>query len=153
MDNVETVTAWIPVELNKPSASKSPTEDKNNKQQPAVLKLKQNASGHYATDATINDKPLAFVVDTGASFISLPESIAHGASIYCDDKVGVETANGISDACTAKIKVLQFGPFSLKDVSALIVPHLSQPLLGMNVLQLFKIAQEDGEMHISVQQK
>ena len=65
----------------------------------------------------------------------------------------MNTANGVADACTAKIKKLQFGPFFVQDVAAVIVPNLSQPLLGMNVLQLFKVAQENGEMNISVFEK
>jgi predicted aspartyl protease len=62
----------------------------------------------------------------------------------------MNTANGIADACTAKIKKLQFGPFIVQDVAAVIVPNLGQPLLGMNVLGLFKLDQNKGEMKISV---
>ena len=98
-------------------------------------------------------KSLSFVVDTGASFVSLPEAFAHDAHIYCDDKIGMNTANGKTDACTAKIKKLQFGAFYIEDVAAVIVPNLGQPLLGMNVLQLFKVDQDKGEMHISVVEK
>ncbi|MEQ1531333.1 MAG: retropepsin-like aspartic protease [Methylococcales bacterium] len=147
----ETMAAWVPEQKSKPPVNQQATSAAGDQQANHVLKLKQGASGHYSTDATINDKPLVFVVDTGASIISLPESIAHDADIYCDVKVGVETANGVTDACTAKIKKLQFGPFLVKDVFALIVPHLVQPLLGMNVLQSFKISQDHGEMHISLQ--
>lgn len=150
----DTITSWAPKEAAKPATSEPETEqDKDKKQPGAVLKLKQNAGGHYATDASVDGKSLNFVVDTGASFVSLPESVAHGAQIYCDDNVKMNTANGNTDACTAKIKKLQFGPFLVQDVAAVIVPNLSQPLLGMNVLQLFKIGQENGEMQISVLEK
>ncbi|MEQ1544391.1 retropepsin-like aspartic protease [Methyloglobulus sp.] len=149
------VSSWTPKEAAKPLLSESDTEqDKDAKKQPLqVLTLKQNASGHYVTDASVDGKPLNFVVDTGASYVSLPESIAHDAQIYCGDKIGMDTANGVADACAAKIKKLQIGPFLVQDVSAVIVPNLSQPLLGMNVLQLFKIGQENGEMQISVLEK
>jgi clan AA aspartic protease (TIGR02281 family) len=150
----ETVTSWIPVSAKKPSASESEAEqDKHaNKKDAPVFKLKQNSRGHYSTEASINDKSLTFVVDTGASVVSLPETVAHDAKIYCDDKVDMNTANGATDGCSTKIKKLQFGPFIVNDVAAVIMPKLSLPLLGMNVLQLFKIAQEKGEMHISYQE-
>jgi clan AA aspartic protease (TIGR02281 family) len=151
MTKDNTVTAWTPVAQKKPE-SVDAEQDKNAvKKDAAVLKLKQNSNGHYATDASINEKPLNFVVDTGATLVSLPESIAHGALIYCDNKVDMNTANGLASACSTKIKKLQFGPFVVSDVEAVIMPNLAQPLLGMNVLQLFKVAQEKGEMHISYQ--
>ncbi len=153
-NTADTITSWTPKAAAKPLLSESEKgQDKDKKQPGATLKLKQNVGGHYVTDASVDGKPLNFVVDTGASFVSLPESIAHGAQIYCDNKIGMDTANGVTDACTAKIKKLQFGPFLVQDVSAVIVPNLSQPLLGMNVLQLFKIGQENGEMQISVLDK
>ena len=40
----------------------------------------------------------------------------------------------------------------IKDVMAVIAPNLSQPLLGMNVLQQLKIAQEKGEMRLSTRE-
>jgi len=46
---------------------------------------------------------------------------------------------------------LKFGPFVLADVPAVISKNLDQPLLGMNVLQKFKIEQRNGEMKISTQ--
>jgi clan AA aspartic protease (TIGR02281 family) len=148
---MENVHSWVPV-----IKSQSPEAAEVNSKQtsPAVLRLEQGASGHFVTNATVNDQALVLVVDTGASVVSLPESIAHNADIYCTDlKVGMDTANGLVEACAAKIKKLQFGPFTIENVPTVIVPHLSQPLLGMNVLQLFKIEQGQGEMLISLQQK
>ncbi len=151
--SADTVTSWTPKAVAKPQVSET-GQDKDAKKQPSpVLKLKQNPGGHYSTDGSVDGKALNFVVDTGASFVSLPEAVAHSALIYCEDKIGMSTANGNAEACTAKIKKLQFGAFVVQDVSAVIIPNLSQPLLGMNVLQLFKVAQENGEMQISVLEK
>jgi clan AA aspartic protease (TIGR02281 family) len=150
----ETVTSWTPAETSKSIITEAkPGDDKANKPESPVLKLKQGAGGHYATDGTINGKALNFVVDTGATVVSLPEEMAHNALIYCDSKIDMRTANGKADACAAKIKKLQFGPFVIEDVAAAIVPNLDQPLLGMNVLQMFKIGQENSEMQISVLDK
>jgi clan AA aspartic protease (TIGR02281 family) len=151
--NAETLTSWEAKERTAPPVAEPESgQDKDKKPSP-VLKLKQNTGGHYVTDGSVDGKSLNFVVDTGASFVSLPESLAHDAQIYCDEKIDMNTANGKADACTAKIKKLQFGPFLVQDVPAVIVPNLSQPLLGMNVLQLFKVGQEKGEMQISILEK
>ncbi|WP_374087303.1 TIGR02281 family clan AA aspartic protease [Methylomicrobium lacus] len=134
--NVETLLSWTPA-FKAPSAEAMP------------LALKQNSSGHYFVDGAVNGKPLVFVIDTGASIVSLPNVIASAAGISCKDKALMDTANGITEACTAVIPELKFGQFVLKDAESMIVPNLSQPLLGMNVLQHYKIAQENGELRIS----
>jgi aspartyl protease family protein len=116
-----------------------------------VLILKQRGNGHYFLEATVNDKALTLLVDTGASGISLPMSFALSAKITCRNKTYTQTANGIAEACTTIIPKLMFGPFTLTNVPALLSKTLSQPLLGMNVLQKFKIEQNNGEMRISTQ--
>jgi clan AA aspartic protease (TIGR02281 family) len=146
--NADTVSSWKPKDVNQSVVKES--DDEKKKDNPTVLKLMQSPTGHYQADGSINDKTLSFVVDTGASFVTLPESVAHGALIYCDDKIRIDTANGIVDSCISKIQKLQFGPFLIQNVDAVIQPNLSQPLLGMNVLQQFKIQQNKGEMEISI---
>jgi clan AA aspartic protease (TIGR02281 family) len=146
LNTTETVTSWTPVDKIKPPIQ---NQDQGEKQPPQVLKLKQDSRGHYTAEGSINNMSLNFVVDTGATIVSLPEAVAHSAQIYCDKPIDMNTANGVASACTAKVTKFQFGPFLMKDVPAVISPNLSQPLLGMNVLQAFKIAQENGEMLIS----
>lgn len=117
-----------------------------------TLIIRQHPSGHYFMDGAINGKPLTFVIDTGASFVSLPRPLALSAQIYCKDKILMQTANGAASACTAVIPRLKFGPFLIRDAQATISPNLGQPLLGMSVLQQFRIEQDNGEMRLSVRQ-
>lgn len=111
--------------------------------------IRQHNNGHYFVEATINGKPLTFVVDTGASAVALPRPVAFLARLSCRENIRMGTANGTTSVCVTVIPVLKFGPFVLKDVPATIVPNLDQPLLGMNVLGLFRIEQDNGEMRIS----
>lgn len=115
-----------------------------------VLILKQSRDGHYYLDGSVNGKPLTFVIDTGASEVALPREVAMSAQIYCKDKIMVLTANGAASACTTVIPTLKFGQFMVKNASAHISPNLGQPLLGMSILQQFKIEQDKGVMRISI---
>lgn len=144
--DAETVTSWEQKE--KPKVVAEAGVEKG--AEPEVLKLKQNANGHYTTEGSVDGKSVSFVVDTGATTVALPEATAHSALIYCDKQVDMATANGIAEGCRINIKELVFGPFFVKDVSAVVIPNLNTPLLGMNVLQSFKVNQEKGEMHISI---
>lgn len=132
--DVQAISAWGAAEMQ---------------QLDGMLVLKQRGNGHYFLEATVNDKVLTFLVDTGATGVALPMSFALSAKINCRNKVYLNTANGVSEACTTIIPKLSIGPFILTDVPAVISKKLSQPLLGMNVLQKFKVEQNDGEMRIS----
>jgi aspartyl protease family protein len=141
--NIETLSSWALTDK-----APSPTASAEHLVSPP-LALRQHASGHYLVDGEINGKPLVFVIDTGASLVSLPGAAASAAGVACENKALMDTANGLTEACTAVIPELKFGHFTVKNAQSMIVPNLNQPLLGMNILQHFKIAQDNGEMRIS----
>ncbi len=146
--NAQTVSSWTQTFKGEPE----PADPEPLKESPKVeLILKQRSSGHYFVDGEINGKQITFVIDTGASVVSLPSFVAEAADIDCKNDMLMDTANGTVNACTAVIPEFRFGHFQLKDVDAIIAPNLSQPLLGMNILQHFKVAQESGQMRISAQ--
>ena len=133
-ENVETINVWTII-------------NKIKRQEEMVIK--QNSFGQYISEGTVNEQAVAFIVDTGASMVSLPPSVAQAAQLNCQNQVIIDTANGLTQGCSITIPKFKFGSFVLHNVLALIVPNLNRPLLGMNVLQQFKIAQDQGEMHIS----
>lgn len=145
MEDVEAVSSWTPkIKVKEKLQDKAP--EKKARQE---LVIKQGGNGHYFLEGSVNDKTLTFVIDTGASVVSLPRALAFDAGISCKDQVVMETANGQTGACTAVISELKLGHFVAQNVLATIVPNLSQPLLGMNILQRFNMKQENGEMHLS----
>ncbi len=136
---------------NSPCAESKQTEIKVNL--PPVerkqITLKQ-FQGHYFMAGEINGTKSTFLVDTGASSISLPLSLAKQAKIICSEKfVTVNTANGETHVCIANVSKLSLSPFEFKNIEVLIHPNLEMPLLGMSVLQKFNIEQRNGEMHLS----
>jgi clan AA aspartic protease (TIGR02281 family) len=114
-----------------------------------TLVIDQQSNGHYFLEGEVNGTALTFVIDTGASVVSLPSSVARNAEIDCKKQVTMSTANGLANACTVVIPKLKMGSFLIEDVTAVIMPNLSEPLLGMNVLQQFNIVQDHGQMRIS----
>lgn len=115
------------------------------------LTLYLNSHHSFTTQGSINDLPVTFVVDTGASVTTISERAAIRAGIKsCTGAGFVATGNGVVRTCSVTIPRLSFGTFHLNDVTVNILPSLSvDALLGMNVLRRMKINQQEDVMFIS----
>ncbi|MDO9106687.1 MAG: retropepsin-like aspartic protease [Methylovulum sp.] len=112
--------------------------------------IRQAKTGHYYVEGAVNNgTTFTFVIDTGASRVALPQSVATAAKLDCKAHSPAHTANGLVNACYAVAPTLKFGPFQLENVAVMVLPNLGQALLGMNVLEKFNIEQDHGEMRIS----
>ena len=116
----------------------------------APLTIDQGNQGQYFVDGLVNEHKLNFLIDTGASYVSLPQNISNSAGLSCLRQVTMRTANGLSSSCTTIIKTLKLGTFTLNNVEAIISPNLDQPLIGMNILNKFRIEQDGGAMRLSI---
>ncbi|PIV14967.1 MAG: TIGR02281 family clan AA aspartic protease [Gallionellales bacterium CG03_land_8_20_14_0_80_55_15] len=114
---------------------------------PMIVKAQEG--GHFFTEGKINGNKVRFLIDTGATTVSLPLSMQKSAKLACGRNVMVGTANGNSKSCVTTIAELRFGKFTLNNIAATLAPNLDQPLLGMNVLSQFRIVQDKEEMRIS----
>ena len=56
--------------------------------------LERNVYGHYVTSGTINDHEVVFLLDTGATQIAVPESLANDIGLTKEQRIVVKTANG-----------------------------------------------------------
>lgn len=137
-ENAQTTSSLVEIKTTQPA-----------KKEKKTLVIEQSRNGHYFLEGEVNSTALTFVIDTGASVVSLPSSIAHNAEIDCKKQVMMNTANGLALACTVTIPKLKLGSFLIENVAAVVVPNLSEPLLGMNVLEQFNIVQDHGQMRIS----
>lgn len=117
-------------------------------QEPPMI-LKPQEGGHFFVDGKINGVQAKFLIDTGATTVSLPISMQKGAKLTCKQNVTMDTANGKSQSCVTVIAELRFGQFTVRNVAATLAPNLTQPLLGMNVLSQYRIEQDKEEMRIS----
>ena len=116
------------------------------KQTPLIIL--QSADGHYHLNARVNNSEVNFIIDTGASVVALPNSLAVARTLSCRGYAQMNTANGLAKVCVTQLAKLQLGLFHFENINAVIMPNLSQPLLGMNVLEKFTLEQKQGELRL-----
>lgn len=136
------LSAWAATAVTSSAAEDSAANAKE-------LVIGAGRNGHYFVDGAINDHYINFIVDTGATIVSLPQSIAKAAGLKCEKLSITHTGNGAVQSCIARIQKLQIGAFILRHVDAVIMPNLDQPLLGMNVLSQFRVEQGDEQMRLT----
>lgn len=114
------------------------------------LELRQTRDGHYLTSGNVNGTPVVFMIDNGATAVSISSATALLAGIRNCTPLQVTTANGQVNACIAKADEITFGSFKLANVDVAIMPDMpGESLLGMNVLRNFRIEQINRIMRIS----
>ena len=113
-----------------------------------VVKLVSNGQGHFVASGHINGQPVDFMLDTGATDVSIPASLAERLKLEKGFGVTLSTANGLSEGYRTRIDRLQLGDIVLRDVRALVAPglHGDQVLLGMSALNKLEFTQRGGTM-------
>jgi aspartyl protease family protein len=105
--------------------------------------LDSDRRGHFRVDARVDGRRLDFMVDTGASLVTLRESDAAYLGIRpmpVDYRATVSTANGKVKAAPARLSRIEIGDITVFDVPALVLPDeaLAQNLLGVSFLSKLK---------------
>jgi len=112
------------------------------------VKLASNTQGHFVASGQINGQPVDFMLDTGATDVSIPAELAERLKLEKGFGVTLSTANGRTQGYRTRIDRLQLGDIVLRDVRALVVPGLDgkQVLLGMSALNKLEFTQRGGTM-------
>ncbi len=119
-----------------------------NKQGLAEVILKQNRQGHYLTQGTINNNSVTFLLDTGATEVSIPARIAEQLNLPSFGSYPVTTANGSITVYQTKLDQLSIGNIFLYNVRANINPgmHGKEILLGMSALKKISFQQTGKQL-------
>lgn len=112
------------------------------------VKLASNSQGHFVASGQINGQPVDFMLDTGATDVSIPAEMAERLKLEKGFGVTLSTANGRTQGYRTRIDRLQLGDIVLRNVRALVVPGLDgkQVLLGMSALNQLEFTQRGGTM-------
>ncbi len=110
--------------------------------------LNADIQGHFITGGTINGVGVRFLVDTGASMISMSTSDAKrlGIDYAAGQRASVSTANGVVPAYKIKLDQVKVGDVLLNNVDGVVQMSEGLPviLLGMSFLNRLDM-HRDGE--------
>ncbi len=115
----------------------------------ARITLSASSGGHFLSQGMINGRSVQFMVDTGASLVTL--SVAEAERVGLNYRAGqaarMNTANGVAQGWRMKLNTLRLGEVELFDVEAIVSP-LAMPyvLLGNSFLSRFQMQRDSDQM-------
>lgn len=119
----------------------------------AKASLTADGRGQFFAQGRVNGASTEFIVDTGATLVALPRSVADRAGVRLGEAtvVGVNTANGQTRAYKVMLNSVSVGEVRANMVEALVLEdrQIHMPLLGMSFLNRVKMSREGDLMTLS----
>lgn len=114
--------------------------------------LERNRAGHYLAPGLINGQPVNFLLDTGATHVSVPAGIAEELGLTKGRRSQVSTANGVISVYQTELSTVQLGGIQLQQVRASINPYMPDEvvLLGMSFMKHLDMTQRDGVLTLKL---
>ena len=112
------------------------------------LELQRNKYGHYVASGMINQQPVVFMLDTGASDISIPLKVAQRMGLQPGRAVTYQTANGPALNYATQLDSVSLGNITLYNLPASINPNVDHEdvLLGMSFLKHLEFSQKGNTL-------
>jgi len=109
----------------------------------AQVVLQRNRAGHYVARGSIDGHPVDFLLDTGATDVALPLSVAQRLGLTLGPWSTARTANGDVRVWTTRLDSVDLGGLTLRRVPASVLPNMTgdEVLLGMSYLKQFELLQ------------
>ena len=111
--------------------------------------LTESGGGHFMATGQINGRAVQFMVDTGATFVSMSIADAErmGINYKSGQSVRMSTANGDSTGYHIKLSSVRIGDVAVYEVDAIVTPQ-AMPflLLGNSFLSRFQMKRENSVM-------
>ena len=105
------------------------------------LVYRADALGHIVLTAKVNGAPVHFLVDTGATLVSLSPQDAAAVGLKRSDLTfdkTVQTGNGPVHAALAQLREIRIEQLEIDHVPAAVIDSLKQSVLGMSFLSRLK---------------
>jgi len=115
--------------------------------------LRDDGTGHFRASARIDGLRVEFLVDTGASMVTLRQSTAGKLGFHPAERefrVQTQTANGIGRAALIRLDTIELENIVVRDVQAFVLPDdlLQMNLLGMTFLSRLRWTHDRGRLVI-----
>jgi aspartyl protease family protein len=111
--------------------------------------LTAGSGGHFTTQGSINGRTASFVVDTGATLVTMSAADAQrlGVNYRAGEQGYSSTANGVVPAWRIKLASVRVGDVEIHDVDALVAPQpMPFVLLGNSFLARFQMKRDNDQM-------
>jgi aspartyl protease family protein len=115
----------------------------------ATLEIPVARDGHYYLQGEIHGKPLTFMVDTGATYVSVSREFAKAARLPTGIPGYFSTANGSVEGQILKGHDVVVEGMRVSGLTIAVTPLDGQTgLLGQNFLRQFEVSQSGGVMRL-----
>ncbi|GAB3093097.1 TIGR02281 family clan AA aspartic protease [Aestuariicella hydrocarbonica] len=110
--------------------------------------LDSNRQHHYVASGLINQQPVVFLLDTGATDVVIPQRLANKLGLKAGNPQIASTANGNVTVYSTRLDNVALGDIHLTDVRASINPGMrgNEVLLGMSALKSIEFRQSQGQL-------
>ncbi len=106
--------------------------------------LQANRQHHYIANGSINGQSVVFLLDTGATHVSVPAHLAAALGLQRGSPMTSQTANGNITVYATNIAQLSLGDITLENLRGALNPGMTgnEVLLGMSALKQLEIRQK-----------
>jgi len=111
--------------------------------------LAVDSGGHYVTPGNINGRAVQFMVDTGATAVSISASDAQriGLDYRRGRQVALNTANGTVPGYVVRLDSVRIGDVEVHGIDAIVSPQtMPYVLLGNSFLNRFQMRRDSQQM-------
>jgi aspartyl protease family protein len=108
--------------------------------------LTAGSGGHFSTQGSINGRAVMFMVDTGATAVSMTAAQADAIGLKYRDgqRVNLNTANGVVAAYAVTLSSVRVGDVEVYNVQGIVAPRdMPFVLLGNSFLDRFQMKREN----------
>jgi aspartyl protease family protein len=114
--------------------------------------VNKNSNNNYPTTGSIEGTNVNLLVDPGAYEVVLPAGLAQQIGVKCGVTIFTGTAGdgkGVTQGCKSIVHAVKIGNITLANVEVVILPNVSDVVVGQVALSRLKVEQADGQIRLS----